>query len=73
MAGNGDTAFVNYIESIMHDPDLSRGAKHAAIGRALRTRGGDTEQYQHYLRALEDESGRGDADPPGNRSTLTDK
>jgi hypothetical protein len=71
MTDIGDTPFVNYIESIMHDTQLSPGAKHAAIQRALRTRGGDTEPYQHYLRTLEDQMRLGDADPPQDRSPNT--
>ena len=71
MATTGDAAFVTYLDSTMDDPDLSPGAKHAAIQRALRTRGGDTEPYQHYLRALEDQMRVGDADPPQDRSPNT--
>ena len=63
MATTGDAAFVTYLDSIMDDPDLSLGAKHAAILRALANRGGDTERYQHYLRTLQERMGAADVDP----------
>jgi hypothetical protein len=64
VATTGDAAFVTYLNSIMNDPELSLGAKHAAIRRALATRGGDTARYQHYLRTLEQQMGAGQAAPP---------
>jgi hypothetical protein len=72
MVTDRDAAFVNYLESIMADPELSLAAKHAAIRRAVANRGGDTEPYQHYLRTLEDQMRVADADRAQGDATSSD-